>query len=371
MTTTVDSAREARREALVAHIFHAVIGMQDVIHIYLGDQLGLYTALAAVDSASPTELATRAGIAERYAREWLEQQAVAGIIDVADGRGVADPDDPRTRRYRLPPGAEDVLCDPESLYHLTPLAPLAVSVAQTLPRVIEAFRTGGGVPYEAYGGDAVRGISRINRPMFDHQLATEWLPELPDIEARLRRPDPPARIADIGCGTGWSAIAMAQAYPTVRVDGIDLDIASLRQADRNAASTGVTNRVSFACRDATHHGLTGPYDLVTFFETLHDMARPVEALRAARDILAPGGAVLVGDERVSETFTAPGDDVDRFHYGWSAPHCLAVAMIEPGAAGTGTVMRPGTLRRYAHQAGFANFTILPIDHDFWRFYRLG
>lgn len=370
MTTTVDSATEARRDALVEHIFHAVIGMQDVIHIYLGDQLGLYTALAAVDSASPTELATRTGIAERYAREWLEQQAVAGILDVADGRGTADTGDPRTRRYRLPPGAEDVLCDPESLYHLTPLAPLAVSVTQALPRVLQAFRTGGGVPYEAYGSDAVHGISRINRPMFDHQLATEWLPALGDLETRLRQPDPPARIADLGCGTGWSTIAMAQAYPAVEVDGIDLDRASLQEAERNAASTGVGHRVTFACRDAARHGLTGPYDLVTLFETLHDMAHPVDVLRAARTVLTPGGAVLVGDERVSETFTAPGDDVDRFHYGWSAPHCLPVAMIEPGATGTGTVMRPGTLRRYAREAGFTDVTILPIDHDFWRFYLL-
>jgi 2-polyprenyl-3-methyl-5-hydroxy-6-metoxy-1,4-benzoquinol methylase len=128
--------------------------------------------------------------------------------------------------------------------------------------------------------------------------------------------------------------------------------------------------VSFVCRDAADPELAGRYDLVTLFETLHDMAHPVEALRTARHLLAPGGAVLVADERVAEAFTAPGDDLERFNYGWSALHCLAVALVEPDAAGTGTVIRPDTVRRYAHEAGFSTVTILPVKHDFWRFYRL-
>jgi hypothetical protein len=112
------------------------------------------------------------------------------------------------------------------------------------------------------------------------------------------------------------------------------------------------------------------YNLVTLFETLHDMAHQVESLRAARVMLARGGAVLVGDERVAETFTAPGDDLERFMYGWSAPHCLPAVLIEPDAAGTGAVIRPETVRRYALDAGFSRVTVPPIEHDFWRFYRL-
>jgi 2-polyprenyl-3-methyl-5-hydroxy-6-metoxy-1,4-benzoquinol methylase len=366
MTATTPTNVDAdRRDALADQLFQATIATEELMHVYVGDRLGLYAALADLDSASPADLADRAGIAERYAREWLEQQAVAGVLDVA-----ADADDARHRRYRLPGGAADVLCDPDSLFFLAPLAQLAISIAQTLPQVVAAFRTGGGVPFEAYGEDIRAGIERVNRPMFLHQLTAEWVPAVPDIEERLRRVDPPASVADLGCGSGWSTIALARGYPAANVDGIDLDEASIEAARRNAVEAGVGDRVSFACGDAAGRGLAGRYDLVTMFETLHDMAHPVEVLRAARAMLAPGGAVLVGDEKVAETFTAPGDDLERFNYGWSALHCLAAALVEPDAAGTGTVIRPETVRRYAHDAGFTQVTVLPIEHDFWRFYRL-
>jgi SAM-dependent methyltransferase len=366
MTTTSSTPSDTgRRDALVDSIFQATIGALELMHVYLGDRLGLYTKLAKVDSVTSAELADLAGIGERYAREWLEQQAVAGVLDVAEDTG-----DAGTRRYRLPSGAEEVLCQPDSLYLLAPLAPLVMGIAQTLPQVIDAFRTGGGVPYQAYGADLRNGIARVNRPMFVNQLAADWIPALPDIEEQLRRTDPPAHVADLGCGSGWSTVALARAYPAARVDGIDLDDASIDTAQRNAAETGVADRVSFARRDAGDAALAGRYNLVTLFETLHDMAHPVESLRAARAMLAPGGAVLVGDERVAETFTAPGDDLERFMYGWSAPHCLPAALIEPDAAGTGAAIRPETVRRYALDAGFSKVTVLPIEHDFWRFYRL-
>jgi 2-polyprenyl-3-methyl-5-hydroxy-6-metoxy-1,4-benzoquinol methylase len=366
MTATVPTTSDTeRRDALADRIFQATLGANELMHVYLGDRLGLYTALASVDDVTSADLASRAGIAERYAREWLEQQAVAGILDVT-----ADTGDAHTRRYRLPPGAAAVLCDPDSLYFLAPLAPLAVSIARALPQVVEAFRTGGGVPFAAYGADIRDGIARANRPMFLHQLAADWIPALPDIEARLRRDDPVARVADLGCGSGWSTIALARGYPAARIDGIDLDEASIDAARSNVDAADVADRVSLICGDAADSTLAGRYDLVTLFETLHDMAHPVQVLRAAAAMLAPGGAVLVADERVAETFTAPGDDLERFNYGWSALHCLAAALVEPGAAGTGTVLRPATVKRYALEAGFATVTVLPIEHDFWRFYRL-
>jgi 2-polyprenyl-3-methyl-5-hydroxy-6-metoxy-1,4-benzoquinol methylase len=163
---------------------------------------------------------------------------------------------------------------------------------------------------------------------------------------------------------------MAQSYPHARVDGIDLDEASIQEAQRNAEAAGLADAVHFHSGDAGHPALAGHYDLVTLFETLHDMAHPVRVLRAAAALLAPGGAVLVADEKVAETFTAPGDELERFDYGWSALHCLPVALTAAGSAGTGTVIRPDTVRRYAREAGFAGVTVLPIEHDFWRFYRL-
>jgi 2-polyprenyl-3-methyl-5-hydroxy-6-metoxy-1,4-benzoquinol methylase len=128
--------------------------------------------------------------------------------------------------------------------------------------------------------------------------------------------------------------------------------------------------VTFEVRSAADPAGSGQYDLVTAFETVHDMADPVGALRAMRQLMAPEGSVVIADERVAEEFVAPGDEVERFMYGWSALHCLPVGMVDPPAIGTGTVMRPATLNRYATDAGFQGFEILPIEHDFWRFYRL-
>jgi SAM-dependent methyltransferase len=263
-----------------------------------------------------------------------------------------------------------VLCDPDSAYFLAPITQLVVSMAQTLPETMTAFRTGDGVPYEAYGADMRQGIERGNRPMFLHQLAADWIPAMPDVEARLRDDERPAQVADLGCGSGWSTIALAKGYPAARVDGIDLDAASIDAARHNAASAGLSDRIDFVCRDAADPSLRGRYDLVTMFETLHDMSRPVDALRTARSMLAPGGAVLIGDEGVDEEFSTPAGDVDRFNYGWSALHCLPVGLVGPDPAGTGTVIRPETVRAYAREAGFGTVTVLPVEHDLWRFYRL-
>ena len=137
-----------------------------------------------------------------------------------------------------------------------------------------------------------------------------------------------------------------------------------------ARSEGVTARVDFQVRAAAAPALADRYDLVTVFEAVHDMAKPVEALRAIRGLLADGGVALVADERVADEFTAPGDDLERFNYGWSILHCLTVGMLDHDSAGTGTVLRAETVRAYATDAGFGRVDVLPIDHEFWRFYRL-
>ena len=135
-------------------------------------------------------------------------------------------------------------------------------------------------------------------------------------------------------------------------------------------SAGLSDRVRFAARSAADPDLAGRYDLVTAFECIHDMSQPVAVLEAMRELLADGGSVLIADEKADEVFSAPGDDLQRYLYGWSVAHCLATSMDGPEPAGTGTVMRPATLRAYAEQAGFGRVDILPIEHDAWRFYWL-
>ena len=178
---------------------------------------------------------------------------------------------------------------------------------------------------------------------------------------------PPARVADLACGAGHSSIAIARAYPRVLVEGSIWIPPRSRRTRENLAGSGVEDSVSFVLGDAASPRLAGRYDLVTLFEALHDMWTRCRCCAPRAGLLAGGGCVIVADERVADSFSAPGDDVERLYYGFSVLHCLPVGM--PGA-GTGAVMRVDTVRSYALDAGFAGVEVLPIDNDFWRFYRL-
>lgn len=358
--TTAEAPASGATDALVERLFAAAIDTLEIASVHVGGRLGFYRALGHGD-ATPGELAARTGTAERYVREWLEQQAVAGFLTVDD------PDaEPGERRYRLPAAHRPVFVDEEDLAFLTPLASLAIGVCGPMEPLLQAYRSGGGVAYEAY--DVHEAIGAINRPQFVN-LVADWLAAIPEVDARLRA-QPPARVADLACGTAWSSIAIARAYPGVTVDAIDADAESIETARVNVAAAGLADRVRSIVHDASAPELGGRYDLVTIFEALHDMNHPVEALRAARASLADGGSVVIADERVAERFTAPGDELERFNYGWSVLHCLAVGLLDEDSAGTGTVIRPDTVRAYGAAAGFDRVDVLPIEHDFWRFYRL-
>ncbi|HWM12821.1 MAG TPA: methyltransferase domain-containing protein [Solirubrobacteraceae bacterium] len=350
--TTID-----RTDALVERLFGATLGALELYSIYLGSQLGFYRALAQHGSLTPPELADHAGIAPRYAVEWLEQQAVAGLLDVEDGE---------PRRYGLAPDHARVLADPDDAAHVAPFAHMLAGIGGVLPQVAQAYRTGGGVPYSAYGAAFRHGQGHINRPAFTHELPTDWLDAMPDIRARLR--DQGGRVADIGCGQGFSTTAVAKAFPNASVDGIDVDRASIADATRQAAEAGLDGRVRFLHADAAE--LEGPYDLILMLEALHDMTRPADALGAARNALADDGAVLVVDEKVADAFTAPGDEVERMMYGWSVTHCLPTQLVEQPSAALGTVMRSYTVRELAAEAGYTRVDVLPVDNDFFRLYRL-
>jgi 2-polyprenyl-3-methyl-5-hydroxy-6-metoxy-1,4-benzoquinol methylase len=360
-----DQTDEGITGALVGRLFEAALGAVDMVSVYLGDRLGLYRALAEAGASTPTDLASRAGIHERYAREWLEQQAVTGILEV---------DDPATaeggRRYSLPPAHAEALIDLDSLFSISPLARAFVSAIQALPKVMEAFKTGGGVEWSDFGPDMIESQGDFTRPWVLNLLGKAYLPSIPDVHSRLQA-DPPARVADVACGVGWASIAIARAYPKVMIDGFDPDEHSIQIARRRAKEAGVDDRVRFEVRDGATLGNQGPYDLAIVIESIHDMSRPVEVLAGIQQSLGAGGTLIVADERVGESFTAPGDAVERLMYGFSFLVCLPSGLSEQPSAATGTVMRPDTFRRYAAEAGFQHVEILDqVEHDFLRFYRL-
>jgi 2-polyprenyl-3-methyl-5-hydroxy-6-metoxy-1,4-benzoquinol methylase len=352
---------EDRTSALVERLFRDAAGALELYTVYLGERLGLYRALAGGGPATSTELAERTGTVERYVREWLEHHATGGILEVDDPRAA-----PLERRYRLPPEHVPVLADPDDVRYEGYRGVEIVRAARPLPDLLDAFRHGGAPPPLPW---APEGRSDPNRALFLNLLGTRWLPAIPEVDRRLRT-QPPARVADAGCGAGWSSIAMAGAYPAITVDGFDLDPDVIAAARRHAEESGVADRVSFTVGDASDPALSDRYDLVTVFEALHDMPRPVEALARMREMLVDHGSVLVLDELVGDEFAAPGPETERYHYGWSVVDCLPAAMGDPLTAATGAVMRPATLRHYAAEAGFREVEVLPIETDLWRFYRL-
>jgi len=308
------------------------------------------------------ELACRSGTAERYAREWLEQQAAAGYLGVEDATAA-----PGARRFFLPPAHAAVLVDETSLNYLAPIVQLLMGCGKQLDAIVAAYRSGGGVPWAQFGADAREGQAAANRPMFLGPLATEYLPALPGVDRALRAG---GRVADVGCGHGWSSIGIALGYPEATIDGLDVDTASIAVANQAAVEAGVADRVRFRLVDAGSVDGEATYDLVCAFECIHDMPDPVGVLARMRRLVAPGGTVLVMDERVGETFSAPGDEVERLMYGFSLVCCLPDGLSHSPSVGTGTVLRPPTLEAYAREAGFGGMDVLPIDNDFFRFYAL-
>jgi 2-polyprenyl-3-methyl-5-hydroxy-6-metoxy-1,4-benzoquinol methylase len=351
-------------DVLAERLFLAGIGAAELLTIHLGIELGLYEALAGGDGLTPAELAAVAGIDERYAREWLEQQAVASILDADDVSLPAN-----QRRYKLPSDHYDVLLAPNSLRFSAPMSSFIVSFASVLDKLAEAFRTGGGIPYHDYGAAMREGQGAFNRPFFTNVLTQDWLPNaLPELNRRLSTA-PPARVADIGCGVGFSSICLARAYPLCVVDGFDSDVASIQEANAYARAAGVADRVQFQVHNAADPA-TKQYDAVFIFEALHDMSQPVAALTAARQVLKAGGVCVIMDEKVADEFTAPGDEVERFMFAASVLHCLPVGLASQPSAGTGTMLRRSILERYATEAGFTSVTTLAVEHDFFRLYRL-
>jgi len=362
---TITQAPEKTADELIGRLFEATLGMMDVISVYVGDRLGLYRAMRDGGAVTAAELAARATIDARYAREWLEQQAVTGLVEVDDASALQD-----VRRYTLPDAYAEALLDLDSPYSIAPLARSVVACAKVLPQLLIAYKTGGGVDWGDFGPDMIEAQGDFNRPWLRGSFGSDILPAIPAIHERLGA-DPPARVADVACGVGWASIAIAKAYPKVRVDGFDLDPSSIELAQANAREAGVADRVTFNLRDAADPAAASQYDLVVVIEAIHDLSRPIEVLGAIRQMLRPGGTALIADEKVEDAFTAPGSDSERIYYGFSLLTCLPAAMTERPTAATGTVMRADTFRRYAEEAGFGGFERLDEGTlDLLRFYRL-
>jgi 2-polyprenyl-3-methyl-5-hydroxy-6-metoxy-1,4-benzoquinol methylase len=359
MAQTATDPSSLTADDVAQRVFNSALGTVETLSIYVGDRMGWYRALVEGGPATYLELAERAGGHPRYIKEWLEQQAAYGLLDVSGDNG--------ERRFSLAPATAEVLTDEHSLSYLAPLARMLAASAIQLPSLMNAYEQGGGVGWSQFGDDARQSQGDMNRPWFERVLP-EALAGVDSVHSVLSRPN--ARVADIGFGAGWSSIAIARAYEDATVDGFDVDEPSVEMAARNAKESGLEDRVRFYAKNAGEMEAEG-YDAVFAFECIHDMPYPIEVLAAARRAIKDGGVVIVMDEAVGDRFTAPADEVERLMYGFSLFLCLPDGMAHENSAATGTVMRPETLERYSREAGFSRLSVLPIeDFGFWRFYQL-
>ncbi len=379
VTTSPEADAAARVGAYAQQLVGMLGGAAELLTIEIGRRFGLYRALHEHGPMTADRLAASAGIAPRYAREWLEQQAAAGhvAVEVSGDSGL-------DRRFSLPPLHVPVLVGETHPAHVAPVASLAAGVALAFHEVVADFGQGNGVAYDEYGAELRRGLGDLHRPRFTHEMRG-WVDELPDRAAAL---DAGGAVLDAGCGTGWSTISLANAFPNAHVVGLDLDEASIEEARENALAAGVADRVAFVLGDAADAGAVqraaasargageradgaSGFDLVTIFEALHDMGRPVDALAGIRALLRPGGALLVADGRVADEFHANAEPVERMLYALSVLHCVPATTAASDAVANGTVLRAPTLRRWAAEAGFGQVDVLDIENPFWRFYRIG
>ncbi|MFG1622697.1 class I SAM-dependent methyltransferase [Kribbella sp. NPDC049227] len=364
MSTMLDQVEEtptpSAAEEVSGRLFLQTLATAELLNIYLGVELGFYRSLSEDGPATAAVLAERSGAELRYTQEWLAQQAVAGLLTVSE-----------EAVFSLRDGVHEALVDETSPFYAGGMAYIAPAMGRALPALVAAFRTGDGVPLTAYGADAVTAQEALNRPAYENSLIDEWLPQVPDIQSRLADSTRPARVADLGAGVGWASIRLAEAFSHISVDGYDLDEESIARGRRYVAERGVGGRVDLEVADITQPLPRDGYDVAFFFECLHDLPHPVAALEAARRALAPGGSVIVMEENVAETFTAPGDEVERFMAAAGTLWCVPQGRTDAGSEVVGPLeIRPATMQRLSETAGFASIEILPIEHPFWRFYRL-
>ncbi|HSI42455.1 MAG TPA: class I SAM-dependent methyltransferase [Xanthobacteraceae bacterium] len=305
--------------------------------VIVGDRLGLYKALAA-GSATPAELAARTGTAERYLREWLSAQAAAGYVSY----------DAATGRFTLEAEQAMVFADEDSPAFLAGFGDIVQAVFRDEPKITEAFRTGRGVGWHEHDGCLFCGTARFFRTSYMHHLVQEWLPALDGVVAKLERG---SDVADVGCGHGVSTLLMAQAFPKSRFHGFDYHDGSVAAARERARESGLQSRVSFEVAPAKSYPGTG-YDLVCFFDCLHDMGDPVGAARHVRETLAPDGTFMVVEPFANDRLQDNLNPVGRIYYAASTMICTPASLSQEVGLALGAQAGEGRLSAVLGEAGF-------------------
>ncbi len=311
------------------------------VMVSLGYKLGLYKVMAGAGPLNSQEVAKRAGCAERYVREWLNSQAAGGYVVYH----------PSSETYELLPEQATVLADENSPVFIPPAWEVPASMWLDEHKAIEAFRTGAGIAWGEHNGRLFCGSAAFYRNAYQGELVQSWLPALDGVEAKLREG---IKVADVGCGHGHSSIIMAEAYPNSRFRGFDAHPKSVEAARENVRKAGVADRVTFEVANAKSYPSEG-FDLICFFDCLHDMGDPVGVARHAAEALAEDGTVMLvepfANDRVEENLTPVG----RLYYAASTTLCCAHSLSEEVGLALGAQAGEARLADVFGKAGFHRF----------------
>jgi SAM-dependent methyltransferase len=348
----------AKVRQLAEHVFGILAGALTSGMIYLGDRLGLYRALAVGEPVTSDELARRTGLHERWLREWLRGQAVSGLVDYR-GHG----------RFALSPEAVLVLAEERSPAFVAGGFCALPEQMAVLPHLVESFRTGLGLSYDAFGPQGAVGVERLLAPWFRTQLVPVALPALDGVVAKL---EAGARVADVGCGAGVALIEMARAYPRSEYHGYEISQHALARAEANRQAAGARN-VTFHDANGDTLPTDGRFDFITTFDCLHDMANPGPVMRAIGGALRSDGTWLIADINCKATFeeNLADNPLAQLLYGFSVLCCLSSSLSEPDGAGLGTLGFTEPLaQRMTAEAGFTRFRRHDFDNPFNAYYEV-
>ena len=334
----VDAAKLERFMGKIVGDLGAAISAALVV---IGDQLGLYKALASGGPATPAELATRTGTSERYVREWLCAQAAGGYVDY----------DPATARFCLNAEQTMVFADEQSPAFAQGGFQVLTALFKDEPKITAAFRTGKGVGWHEHDPALFVGTERFFRPNYNANLTTSWIPALEGVERKLRAG---AKVADVGCGLGTSTIIMAREYPRSTFVGFDYHEPSITRARAAAAEAGLGDRARFEVARAQDYPGTG-YDLVAFFDCLHDMGDPVGAAAHVRRSLTPDGTWMLVEPFAGDRVEDNLNPVGRVFYSASTMVCTPASLAQEVGLALGAQAGEARLRDVVQQAGFTRF----------------
>ena len=332
---------EQKLNDFIGQLLNDLGGAFGVGLVRMGKALGLYQALYERGPMTSAELADAAGLTERYVREWLSYNAASNYLSYH----------PATKRFTLPEEQAAVLADPDSPFYMVDAFDAAAAYLENQEKVQKAFKTGGGVGWENQSGCLFCAVARFFRPGYKANLITHWLPALDGVVKKLERG---AKVADVGCGHGYSTLIMAEAFPNSEFVGFDFHPASIKEARKHAAEHGLANRARFEIASAKSYP-GADYDLVTFFDCLHDMGDPSGAAAHVRDSLKPDGAWMIVEPFAHDALEDNLNPVGRLYYAASTMVCVPTSLDQEVGAALGAQAGENRIREVVSQGGFQSF----------------